>query len=164
MSQSSERSTRVTNFEKRCRRSLVAKVVLFLLCCVPSLLAQAAPGRATSGKEPAKTVVPATSAIQFDNVIEPSKIKFKLRNSVSPHRYTSETMAAGVAATAVVIDQPKSPHLSRGSQSPVEERPSQKYSLAASCSTRGPPTPEYWSLYVPQLEFFEITSGSVGFA
>ena len=39
----------------------------------------------------------APSAIQFENVIERSKIKFTLRNSVSPQRYTFETMAGGVA-------------------------------------------------------------------
>jgi enediyne biosynthesis protein E4 len=38
-----------------------------------------------------------SAPIQFENVIEPSKIKFKLRNSVSPQRYTFETMAGGVA-------------------------------------------------------------------
>ncbi len=41
--------------------------------------------------------MPAASAIQFENVIEPSKIKFKLKNSVSPQHYTFETMAGGVA-------------------------------------------------------------------
>jgi hypothetical protein len=41
---------------------------------------------------------PAQSApIQFENVIEQSKIRFKLRNSVSPRRYTFETMVGGVA-------------------------------------------------------------------
>jgi len=97
MSQSSEESTRVTNSEKGCHGNRIAKVVLFLLSCIPSLLAQAAPGRAVSGKEPAKTVVPATSAIRFENAIEQSKIKFKLKNSVSPRRYTFETMVGGVA-------------------------------------------------------------------
>src|SRR6202166_4998199 len=97
MSQSSEESTRVTNSEKGCHGNRIAKVVLFLLSCIPSLLAQSAPGRAVSGKEPGKTVVPATSAIRFENVIEPSKIKFKLKNSVSPQRYTFETMVGGVA-------------------------------------------------------------------
>jgi enediyne biosynthesis protein E4 len=42
-------------------------------------------------------VVPAASAIQFENSIEPSKIKFKLKNSLSPQRYTFETMTGGVA-------------------------------------------------------------------
>ncbi len=42
-------------------------------------------------------MVQAASAIQFENVIEQSKIKFKLKNSVSPQRYTFETMTGGVA-------------------------------------------------------------------
>ncbi len=41
--------------------------------------------------------MPAASAIQFENVVERSKIKFKLKNSVSTKRYTFETMAGGVA-------------------------------------------------------------------
>ena len=51
--------------------------------------------QATPGKESAKTVAPA--AIQFENAIDASKIKFRLRNSVSPQRYTFETMTGGVA-------------------------------------------------------------------
>jgi enediyne biosynthesis protein E4 len=83
-----------------------------LLGSAPCLPAQAAPAapvqkpaphsatqtrHATSGKESAKSGSPAASAIQFENVIESSKIKFRLRNSVSPQRYTFETMAGGVA-------------------------------------------------------------------
>ena len=52
---------------------------------------------AATGKESSKTLSPAASAVRFENVIEQSKIKFKLRNSVSPQRYTFETMAGGVA-------------------------------------------------------------------
>jgi hypothetical protein len=37
------------------------------------------------------------SAIEFENVIQQSKVKFELRNSVSPQRYTFETMVGGVA-------------------------------------------------------------------
>ncbi|MGO9402544.1 MAG: CRTAC1 family protein [Terriglobales bacterium] len=84
-----------------------AELALCLLWTVPSLLAQAPPmpaptshqaqpRRAVPGKESAKTVAPA-AAIQFENVIEQSKIKFKLRNSVSPQHYTFETMLGGVA-------------------------------------------------------------------
>jgi hypothetical protein len=48
-------------------------------------------------KQPANTVVPTASAIDFDNVIKASKINFTLRNSVSPQRYSIETMTGGVA-------------------------------------------------------------------
>jgi hypothetical protein len=91
---------------------LAAQLTVCLLCCVPRLLAQAPPAaplrepashqaakarRAAPGKESANRVLPATSAIQFENVIEESKINFKLKNSVSPQRYTFETMTGGVA-------------------------------------------------------------------
>ena len=91
---------------------LAAKLTLYLLWSVPSLQAQAPPAtpvpgpashqagqphRAAAGKKSANTSVPAASAIQFENVIEQSKIKFKLKNSVSPQRYTFETMTGGVA-------------------------------------------------------------------
>ena len=39
----------------------------------------------------------ARPAIQLENVIQSSKIKFALKNSVSPKRYTFETMVGGVA-------------------------------------------------------------------
>ncbi len=58
---------------------------------------QPASSRAVAAKESSKTPATGASAIQFENVIEQSKIKFKLRNSVSPQRYTFETMAGGVA-------------------------------------------------------------------
>jgi enediyne biosynthesis protein E4 len=89
-----------------------AQLTLCLLWGVPSLPAQASPAgpvrapaphqaaqprQAAPGRKSANTVVPAASAIQFENVIEHSKIKFKLNNSVSPQRYTFETMTGGVA-------------------------------------------------------------------
>jgi hypothetical protein len=57
----------------------------------------AQPRRAASGKGSANTVAPSASTIQFENSIEQSKIKFKLKNSISPQRYTFETMTGGVA-------------------------------------------------------------------
>jgi len=40
---------------------------------------------------------PPASPIQFENAVKASKIKFTLKNSVSPQRYTFETMVGGVA-------------------------------------------------------------------
>ena len=40
---------------------------------------------------------PDGSAIEFDDTIEASKISFTLKNSVTPERYSIETMAGGVA-------------------------------------------------------------------
>ncbi|MGO9086947.1 MAG: CRTAC1 family protein [Candidatus Sulfotelmatobacter sp.] len=88
---------------------LAAALIFFLLYDVPSLPAQdqaaspakphpaVQPRQAAPGKGSADKTVPAAAAIQFENVIEQSKIKFKLRNSVSPQRYTFETMVGGVA-------------------------------------------------------------------
>jgi len=53
--------------------------------------------RAPNPKASAGKVVPPAAAIQFENIIEQSKIRFTLKNSVSPQRYTFETMAGGVA-------------------------------------------------------------------
>ena len=39
----------------------------------------------------------AASTIQFENIIQTSKVKFALKNSISPKRYTFETMVGGVA-------------------------------------------------------------------
>ena len=91
---------------------LGAELVLCLWLSVSGLLAQARldatvpglgshqaaqPRRPAPARESANKIVPAAAAIQFENVIEQSKIKFKLKNSVSPQRYTFETMAGGVA-------------------------------------------------------------------
>jgi enediyne biosynthesis protein E4 len=81
--------------------------VAFTLVAVPSMRwtpAQTAPPNRPSqqhssapAKKPAETVVSAKSAIEFENLISSSKIKFTLKNSVSPQRYMFETMAGGVA-------------------------------------------------------------------
>jgi hypothetical protein len=91
---------------------LATRLALCLFCSVSRLAAQAptatpTPAPAThttasshrdgSGNGSAQTAVPPASAIRFENVIEKSKIKFKLRNSISPKRYTFETMTGGVA-------------------------------------------------------------------
>ena len=91
---------------------LAARLTLFLMCSAPSLPAQvppaspaprpashqtAQPRRAASDKGSANAAAPSASTIQFENRIEQSKIKFKLKNSISPQRYTFETMTGGVA-------------------------------------------------------------------
>ncbi len=91
---------------------LAAQLILCLLWSVRILPAQAPPAtsvprpalheeartrRAALGKDSANTGALTVSTIQFENVIEQSKIKFRLENSVSPQRYTFETMTGGVA-------------------------------------------------------------------
>jgi hypothetical protein len=56
-----------------------------------------AQGQRVSAKKTTESVVPAATAIQFENIIEQSKIKFTLKNSVSPQHYSIETMLGGVA-------------------------------------------------------------------
>ena len=51
----------------------------------------------TFSKQPEKRAVPPAPSIQFENVTKTSKINFILKNSISPQRYTFETMAGGVA-------------------------------------------------------------------
>jgi hypothetical protein len=91
---------------------LAAQLTLCLLGGVPALRAQtppAAPGQGSAPHQAAQplraapddkspnTVVPAASAIQFEDIIQKSKIKFTLKNSVSPQHYSIETMLGGVA-------------------------------------------------------------------
>jgi hypothetical protein len=56
--------------------------------------ASTGPGTASLIVAPAKKFV---SGIKFEDVTETSKIEFTLRNSVSPQRYSIETMLGGVA-------------------------------------------------------------------
>lgn len=92
-------------------RIVLVQLTLCLVWSIPCLQAQTPPPAprsaaesqgAAPGKESANKVKPAGSAgkigaIQFENTIEQSKIKFKLKNSISPQRYTFETMTGGVA-------------------------------------------------------------------
>jgi hypothetical protein len=94
--------------------SLVAEIVLALsfLCGITMPTSSAWAGaadqvpapnrelpqhRVSGGKASTEKVVPASEAIQFENIIAQSKVRFTLKNSVSPQRYTFETMAGGVA-------------------------------------------------------------------
>jgi hypothetical protein len=90
---------------------LISFLAVWLLWNSPTLAAQTRsvhPPQGTAahqsakpdGKAPVKEAAhtgSATSTIQFDNAIQTSKIKFALKNSVSPQRYTFETMVGGVA-------------------------------------------------------------------
>jgi enediyne biosynthesis protein E4 len=102
----------VADSRRAASRIVLAQLALCLLWSITSLHAQTPspgpvpgsaphqvvqPRRTSPGKEPANKAVPTLAAIQFENTIEQSKIKFKLKNSVSPQRYTFETMTGGVA-------------------------------------------------------------------
>ncbi len=94
------------------RLKTVSRIVLlgFLAICfrwnVSTLYAQSQSASRSQGTSPLRTgklrkveetAAPSGSAIKFENLIEASKIKFTLKNSISPKRYTFETMAGGVA-------------------------------------------------------------------
>jgi enediyne biosynthesis protein E4 len=82
-------------------RQIIEILALGLLLSAQALLAQATQPTtshppATSAKHDAHAVTP-VSAVQFENTVKSSNIKFVLKNSVSPQRYTFETMTGGVA-------------------------------------------------------------------
>ena len=82
---------------------LIRLAALCLLWSTSTLAVQASAQRAarhstvhaSTPSKPAGTA--GSGAIQFENVVEKSKIKFTLKNSISPKRYTFETMVGGVA-------------------------------------------------------------------
>jgi len=55
------------------------------------------PQQAPPAKPATTKALPPAAAIEFENIIKSSKINFVLHNSVSPQRYTIETMTGGVA-------------------------------------------------------------------
>ena len=69
--------------------TLIDALALLALLSAPLMSAQQVSATARHSSE--------TSAIQFQNVIRDSKINFTLKNSVSPQRYSIETMLGGVA-------------------------------------------------------------------
>jgi hypothetical protein len=52
---------------------------------------------APASQSPVSTPAPPPRPIQFENTLKQSKIQFVLKNSVSPNRYSIETMTGGVA-------------------------------------------------------------------
>ncbi len=95
-----------TLFQNRMRLDFVNFLVIFLAFVYPQTLAfafQATPTsiQQTSPQAPSKhtqTTLPNASAkISFEDELGNSKIGFQLRNSISPQRYSIETMMGGVA-------------------------------------------------------------------
>jgi enediyne biosynthesis protein E4 len=92
---------------KLSRIVVATKLSLCLLWSVASLSGQVAPATQMQGPgthpasphraAPRKSASSPAPAIQFENIIERSRVAFKLKNSVSPQHYTFETMAGGLA-------------------------------------------------------------------
>ena len=93
-------------------RFVLATLAFCLLCGAPTLTAQAPAAfpiegstanraaqqrRVPPGKDTVAKGTQAPSPIQFENALDASKIKFTLKNSVSPQHYSIETMMGGVA-------------------------------------------------------------------
>src|ERR1051326_6358410 len=87
------------------RVSLIGLPLGLLLLSAPAMSAQdrqAAPQPAQrccaiSANRAVDKAASASPNIKFENVIQRSKVKFALKNSISPKRYTFETMVGGVA-------------------------------------------------------------------
>jgi enediyne biosynthesis protein E4 len=89
------------------QRSILISVALVFVLAASLHFTCRAQGQAPSPLQPRAGVAqqkianatpsPQKPAIEFENTISGSKIKFVLRNSVTPQRYTIETMTGGVA-------------------------------------------------------------------
>jgi hypothetical protein len=81
------------------RQQLVTRSRALIVACMSVCLCGGGGGlRAqTNQKSPAPSASSKAAAIVFENVLKQSNIGFTLKNSVSPHRYSIETMTGGVA-------------------------------------------------------------------
>jgi hypothetical protein len=84
---------------QRCFQPLCLLLVILLTASGAYLSAQSKPTNRVpaSHSTPSDQTIPPTSAITFENLIKQSGINFTLKSSISPHRYSIETMAGGVA-------------------------------------------------------------------
>ncbi|HTS37513.1 MAG TPA: CRTAC1 family protein [Candidatus Solibacter sp.] len=78
-------------------RPILAGVLLLVVAAPSILLAQIKSTKSGRQPQPRSSPKADKSGIQFENKIATSKITFRLKNSVSPQRYTFETMTGGVA-------------------------------------------------------------------
>jgi enediyne biosynthesis protein E4 len=81
---------------RRLMRLLAASIAATAGCLIPFLLSSSAPLAALDGDRLLKPR-DEKSTIAFQDATATSKIDFTLRNSISPQRYSIETMAGGVA-------------------------------------------------------------------
>lgn len=117
----------------------LTKIALAVLASFPFLLLpqcarpQMEPGnpadRTTSGPKPSlgQPRTNPASPIVFENTIRESEISFKLRNSLSPQRYSIETMLGGVAAFDYNNDGLLDIFFTNGAQIPSLEKSDPRY-------------------------------------
>jgi hypothetical protein len=101
------RISRADGFARLCakialRSVRIAALFFVAFCCAEGAQAGEEAGtsqhpKADAHQVPAGKHASIASGMQFENVSKSSHIKFVLRNSVSPQRYTFETMTGGVA-------------------------------------------------------------------
>ncbi len=90
--------TAIFRIHRRLARPWLIVAVRVALIGIPACMLLNVPARPSAAdNQRSKQAVSSIGPIQFENVIRNSGIKFKLRNSVSPKRYTIETMTGGVA-------------------------------------------------------------------
>lgn len=85
--------------QRRLMRLLAAAIAATAGCLIPFLLSASAPLAALDGAVGDRLPKPRNenSTIAFQDATATSRIDFTLRNSISPQRYSIETMAGGVA-------------------------------------------------------------------
>jgi hypothetical protein len=106
-----------------CRRGGVsAAFVLAVVAAISSICA----GQITKAK-PKAAAAPVAGPIEFVNSYAGSKIQFTLKNSVSPQRYTIETMAGGVALLDYDNDGLLDIFLTNGAEIPSLEKTGEAY-------------------------------------
>src|ERR1035438_3702928 len=97
-----ERTIQVVRFAQRIRLAVVLGHLCFIGLQLPTYALQLAPcsgrplGQLASATKP-KAAAETGHEIAFEDVFERSGIDFQLKNSISPQRYSIETMTGGVA-------------------------------------------------------------------
>ena len=82
---------------RRVRSHADSRVLVLALLSLVGVAYTQSTGEAHNSSSAARRTSSDSSEIKFEDVSKTSRIKFSLRNSVSPQHYTFETMAGGVA-------------------------------------------------------------------
>src|SRR6185312_9301061 len=87
---------RLLPIQFRAMPRISATLCIILALALSGGVSQGAP-KNTKGQARSTAHISGAPAIEFQNMIQQSRIKFTLKNSVSPQRYSIETMLGGVA-------------------------------------------------------------------
>jgi hypothetical protein len=114
--------------QPRCRFQLLCLILLVASgACLP---AQSKPTSQapTNHSAPSDQTVSPPSAITFENLVKQSGINFTLKSSISPHRYSIETMAGGVAVFDYDNDGLQDIFFTNGAEIPSLEKSNPSFS------------------------------------